>query len=309
MSHTNGHSGNRPSEPGPGQGPRAGRSTGDRTPAQDRARPAGPKAPTPTIVIDPDIARVVDQSLAALRAAGAPLYQRSHQLVHVLVDGGKLRGITRPPGTPHIVPLSAARLRELMATTATWVRPRRGPAGEPEHVPALPPDWAVAALLGRGTWATIPYLEAVTECPVLRPDGSILEAPGYDPTTGLLYHPSTAFPPAPPAPDATAARAAVTQLLDVVCDFPFASDAHRAAWLAGLLTPLARYAFRGPAPLLLIDANTRGAGKSLLADVTAEILAGRPMARMPPTENDAEERKRITALAHAGDPLVLIDNV
>ena len=50
-------------------------------------------------------------------------------------------------------------------------------------------------------------------------------------------------------------RVAAIALSDVVCDFPFKSDAHRSAWIASLLTPLARYAFTGPAPLFLMDAN------------------------------------------------------
>jgi hypothetical protein len=61
--------------------------------------------------------------------------------------------------------------------------------------------------------------------------------------------------------------------------------------------------------LNLIDANTRGAGKSLLADVTSEIVSGRPMARMAPVDDDDEWNKRILALAIAGDSLILIDNI
>jgi hypothetical protein len=45
------------------------------------------------------------------------------------------------------------------------------------------------------------------------------------------------------------------------CDSPFKTEALRAAWLAGVLTPIARFAFRVPAPLFLMDANVRGAGK------------------------------------------------
>ena len=90
---------------------------------------------------------------------------------------------------------------------------------------------------------------------------------------------------------------------------PFASEAHRAAWVAATLTPQARFAFHGPAPLFLIDANVRGCGKSLLTDCTSEITAGREMARMALPRDDEEFRKRITALAIAAEPLILIDNI
>jgi hypothetical protein len=113
----------------------------------------------------------------------------------------------------------------------------------------------------------------------------------------------------PAAPTQPQAAAAAAELLDVVCDFPFKSDAHRAAWLAGVLTPLARFAFEGPAPLFLMDANVRGVGKTLLADVTGRLVAGRSMARTPQAPDEAEEVKRITAIALEGDRVVLLDNI
>ena len=86
-------------------------------------------------------------------------------------------------------------------------------------------------------------------------------------------------------------------------DFPFAKPEHRAAWLAFVLTPLARHAFSGPSPLFLIDANTRGSGKSLLADVGGILATGTTLARMSNPRDDEECRKRITALALAGDSM------
>ena len=96
----------------------------------------------------------------------------------------------------------------------------------------------------------------------------------------------------------------------MVEDFPFASDVDRSAWLASLLTPLARHAFDGPAPLFAVSANIRGAGKTRLVRIASEIISGRePNLFGQLSGDEAEERKRITALAMGGDPLVLIDNV
>jgi hypothetical protein len=144
---------------------------------------------------------------------------------------------------------------------------------------------------------------------VLRPDGTLIDQKGYDEPTGLLCLPNSKYPVAPAKPTKEQALTAANQLLEVVGDFPFKTDAHRAAWLAGVLTPLARYAFRGPSPLFLMDANVRGAGKSLLADVTGEIVSGRPMPRTPQALDETEEIKRITAIALEGDRLLLIDNI
>jgi hypothetical protein len=97
--------------------------------------------------------------------------------------------------------------------------------------------------------------------------------------------------------------------LEVVCDFPLATGAHRAAWLAALLTPLARFAFHGATPLFVIDANTRAAGKGLLADTIGVIATGRDLARAAYSPKDEEMRKIITSVAVSGERLVLLDNV
>jgi hypothetical protein len=105
------------------------------------------------------------------------------------------------------------------------------------------------------------------------------------------------------------AVAALDELLEVVRDFPFDREAHKAAWLAALLTPLARFAFTGPAPLFLGDANVRAAGKGLLLDCIAYILTGKGFTVATYTDDRDELRKRITSLALGGDRLVLFDNL
>lgn len=257
----------------------------------------------PEIVICTDEGHVIDEAIAAL-ASNRHIFRRGGALVHVVRDESKLSGVIRPAGAPRIVPLPLPRLRELMSDAASWQKIDDGLL-----VLAHPPEWAVRGLDARGAWPSLRSLEAVVETPVLRPDGTVLDEAGYDGATGLLLVPGSDFPPCPAQPTFEDARRALALLLEVVADFPFSSPAHRSSWLSAVLSPLARFAFRGPAPLHLIDANVRGAGKSLLADTIAEIVDGRPMARMAPSEDDAEERKRITALAIAGDRLVLIDNV
>src|SRR5262249_43271502 len=147
------------------------------------------------------------------------------------------------------------------------------------------------------------------ETPVLRPDGSVLDAPGYDPATGLLYEPGAVFPPVPPTPSLADAKGAADQLLRLVDEFPFARAEHRAAWLAAALTPLARFAVAGPCPLFVFDANPPGSGKTLLVDAVSIIATGREAARTPLPPSDEELHKVITAVALAGDRLMLIDNV
>jgi hypothetical protein len=125
----------------------------------------------------------------------------------------------------------------------------------------------------------------------------------------LIYEPNLPPVAIPDKPDQGDAMRAALALLEIVTDFPFASVAHQSAWLAGCLTPFARYAFAGPAPCTMIDATTRGSGKTLLADSVSYLVTGREMPRMPQADDGEEERKRITAIALSAFRCVLLDNV
>jgi hypothetical protein len=277
-------------------------------PAGPGWEPPIPKARRkPRIIIRTAEHEVVDDAIAALTKVDG-VFCRGQLLVHVVTDASKLAGVIHPGGMSRIVPLGAAGIRDRLTVAAEWVSLKEK-KGELEEAPAHPPAWAAPAVESRKSWPRLRYLEGIVESPVLRPDGTLLERAGYDETTGLLCLPNARYPAALPKPAQQEARAAAAELLEVVSDFPFKTDAHRAAWLAGALTPLARYAFRGPSPLFLMDANVRGAGKSLLADVTGEIVSGRPMPRTPQALDETEEVKRITAIALEGDRLVLIDNI
>jgi hypothetical protein len=76
-----------------------------------------------------------------------------------------------------------------------------------------------------------------------------------------------------------------------------------------VLTPFARPAFDGPSPFFAVDANIRGAGKTLLAKAAHRILTGREMPAYPQAPNDEEEKKRLLAIGISGVQFVCIDNV
>jgi hypothetical protein len=268
-----------------------------------------PESDRVTVLVRPEEHDVNDEALVALVRADAPIFVRAGSLVHVVRDGGQLAGVTHAVGSPRIVSLPQPRLRELLAGAARWTRTRERRDGSLDEVPTHPPEWCVRGVHARGQWPDLRHLEAVVEVPVLRPDGTLLQTEGYDPMTGLLYLPGCPYPAIADAPTFEDAREACSALLEVVADFPFEDDAHRSTWLAAMLSPFARFAYRGPTPLFLVDANVRSAGKTKLVDVISEIAFGRPIPRYSQAEDDAEERKRITTIVLAGFPLVLIDNI
>lgn len=262
----------------------------------------------PEIIIGTDEARVADEAIEALGNA-ENTYQRAGLLVHVVCDDVAPKGLTKAGIAPRIARLPQALVRERAATVAKFVTLSPNKDGSFDHVPAHPPMWAVKAIEARGTWAGIRRLEAVVETPCLRPDGSVLQEPGYDAESGILFLPNDIYLPIPDRPTAKDAIQAVAALTEVTADFPFESDEHRAADLAATLTPFARQAIEGPCPLNLVDANVRGSGKGLLMATKAMICYGRPLASMPAPNNDEEFRKRITAVAVSGEPAVLLDNI
>jgi hypothetical protein len=251
---------------------------------------------------------LVAQSIQALKEHPL-LYQRAGALVRVSSELSPERSlVTRPVGAMSIRPIPASLLRLYLAQVTDWrlvVQTRHGEELKPVPVPAR----YVESLFELGNWPLLRYLEAVTEIPVLRPDGKVLCAPGYDADTGIYYQPIVEFPPIPEHPTKEELTCAVKTLQDVVRDFPFASLAHQAAFLAALLTPFARLAFEGCVPLFAIGANVRGAGKTTLADVVSWILCGQSMPRYGYRADDAELAKAITAAVSAADPFLLLDNV
>jgi hypothetical protein len=94
-----------------------------------------------------------------------------------------------------------------------------------------------------------------------------------------------------------------------VVDFPFADDASRSAWLVTLLTLIGRQAFTGPTPMLVVAANLRGTGKTLLVDMIGTIATGRSVPRRTAPTEEAEWRKALLGIAIGCLPIVLIDNV
>src|SRR5439155_21573586 len=114
-----------------------------------------------------------------------------------------------------------------------------------------PPIDIVRDVLALGAWPSLPPLEGLVEVPVLRPDGSVLTTPGYDPATRLVYKPIAGLtvPTIPEAPTPAEIDAALHLLFDdLLFDFPFADEASVANTVGLLLTPILRPTFSGPAP-------------------------------------------------------------
>lgn len=270
------------------------------TPAHDR----------PDIYYDPGRAReILTQAETALLAAPGPaIYQRSGQLVRVIrLESLVVRGLRRPQGALSIVSVDPPYLCVRLTESARWhKRDARSSSGYTEI--DAPFELASRYLSLAGEWRC-QALVGLLEAPTLRPDGSLLEEPGYDESTGLYYdRGETTFPAIPAEPTQAEAHAALGLLLELLKGFPFVATSDRAAALSAILTALARPCLRS-APLHLFRAPRPRSGKSLLADVVALLATGRTCAVMSQVADPEEERKRLLAILLSGDRVLSYDNV
>lgn len=273
----------------------------DRSPER-RGRPKIDHSPIvpdgrPILKLSKNEHEVVDAAIRHLSGSDA-VFQRGTTLVKICRSFRIRSGVTVPDGTPMIAQSTPQDIRTEIARRCMVTKE----TADGEEVHAHPPTWLYTAVHSVGRYPTIKPLRAVCDFPVLRPDGSIFSQNGYDPLTGVFCELSHQYHPLD-LPDA------IKALNDVVCDFPFSTDAHKAAWLASLLTPIARFAFDGPAPLFLIDANERGVGKTLLARITGLAVLGRSMPVIGFSKDAEELRKLITSIAIAALPVALFDNL
>jgi Domain of unknown function (DUF3854) len=260
----------------------------------------------PTVEVTAQEHVVVEKALEVLVNAQA-LYKRGGRLVVVAPSETDPPGIARAPGAPIIRSAERPLLRVLLATQARFVETV---PGKDELRELRPPAWVAEDIDALPYWPGVRPLTGIIETPAFLRDGSVLQATGYHADTGLLYAPNTSYPTVPESPTQEEITQAKVQLQEPFVDFPFETEAHASAALAGVLAPLCRWAFpEGNIPLHLIDANTRRAGKSLLADVIGHLVNGRAMARMTASDDEDETGKRLMALALAGDATVLIDNI
>jgi hypothetical protein len=264
------------------------------------------------IIRTDDLSTNVAVMLEALsrRHAEAGLFRRA-DVLGIVSDDGAVRFRQAPWET------IAACADEALAVFDAG----RGEGGQTEvtRVRALSLRGEFAALLG-GDVSQVPELKGFAFGAVLRSDGTVFEGEGFDRESGYFARAGARAPLPEPTP--ANARAALLALLSPFVDFPFdgatstqkptpdelAANSHAVGMVAAILTAVCRSAFSGPAPGFIIEANTRGAGKSLLAHVVGVIATGATVAVSTIASDEAERRKSVMSRMLAGEPVVILDN-
>ncbi|MGE4153477.1 MAG: hypothetical protein AB7G17_14630 [Phycisphaerales bacterium] len=256
-----------------------------------------------------ELGEIRDETLEAIHKANEAdpaLFLRSGVIVTVTSDEN---------GRALIVPTTKPALRNYATDAAVFktqnIRHRDGESYIVETLVSPPTDVVEAILALPPGKLPFSSLVALTEAPIIRPDGSIRTEPGYDPATRLYYLPGEPvdMPEIPERPTGKQLAAARETLEDLVADFPFVDQASRANAIGMIVGSVIRSAVDGPAPLAVVDATSPGTGKSLLTDMVAVISTGRPAAFIAWPNDEEEARKMMTSAFAGGSTLLPIDNV
>ncbi len=266
-------------------------SSASRTDGVDEESPSEASPVHPEIELRPgERPRVTDEAIAIVKECG-DLYERSGQLVRIC-------------GT-QILLIDECWLTDYLGRHMRFFRFRRR-GNELHRSETDPPSWLAKVLLAKTGERGLPELTGIITAPTLRPDGSLLDRPGFDAATGLFLRPGF-WPAIPDYPAHEALRWVWQSLWRPFAEFPYASEEDCGVTAAAILTAAVRRSLPR-ASAISFDAPSAGSGKTLLATCIAE-LAGGEVAVIPECRDEEELRKRLLSSLRAGQPSILLDNV
>jgi putative DNA primase/helicase len=249
---------------------------------------------------------LADEAENALLSAGADVFQRAGRLVRPGVTEVSAADGRRTVAAGLHELLRPAMIEEL-ARVAEW----QAYDARLDSWKVIDPKRSVADVLAArvGRWR-LRSVDAITACPTLRPDGSILASPGYDSATRIYYHPdpNLRMPAMTDCPTLADAQAAVALYGDLLREFPFIGQADKAVALSLIVSAVVRGAL-GMVPVHAFTAPAPGTGKSYLGDVTAAIVSGRWCPVITPGRTEEELEKRLGAMLLAGYQIISLDNM
>lgn len=238
-----------------------------------------------------EMSSLADECLRLIRAQG-DLYDFGYRQL-VRVAEGRLHPVNSTWLADYLGRI--ARLERFDRRSSSWV-----PTDIPERL--------AKTVCERAGERELPVLRAIVTAPTLREDGSVLDIPGFDTESGLLYLSDGIEPCRVPLnPDGEQVRAALIQLWRPFQMFPFADDVARGAMLSALLSAVIRRSIP-TCPGHIFDAPAMGSGKTLLAKCIAALGGHVPELSVHPVE-DEEARKSLFASLREGSGCIIWDNV
>ena len=148
---------------------------------------------------DVPLHQILPQAVEALASRCGESICRGEVLSRVIQTQETAGDKIQRSGAPRILKLPDSILRERLDEAVRWIRKRKSKSGDVVRREEWCPRPIVEAIRDRATWPGIRPLLGVVTAPTLRIDGSVLDRPGYDEATGLIYQPTCAYRPCPSA--------------------------------------------------------------------------------------------------------------
>ncbi|SDR38760.1 Bifunctional DNA primase/polymerase, N-terminal [Rhizobiales bacterium GAS113] len=230
------------------------------------------------------------------------LYVWGGALCRVLTETESRNGVTRYVAGFKRVDEAylAARVDETIQFQTIKAQGKAHPLPTPRELCAL-------ILQRHGDWC-FAKARGVISTPTLRPDGTLLDTPGFDQATGLYLVGGLDMPLIDPTPSKADAEAALGLLKSIFEETPCVDEASRSVLLSGVLTVIGRGAFP-VAPGHVTTAPTAGSGKSYANELIELVATGIPPVVASTGATVEELEKRLESALLAGRPIVNIDNV
>jgi len=237
------------------------------------------------------------------------VYGRGGQAVRIgkAAQAGLTDGVDRPPDQAIIRPVTADWLAVASADLIEWRVPDARANCGYRLVDA--PAAVTRGLLAAADDLALLEMRGIAFAPLLREDGTLYDAPGYDPETGLYLDRAACIGASlPNAPDREDAAESCRAILDLFRNMPVISEADRAVLLSAAITAAIR-PMLPQAPGHGLDSSTAGSGKSMGCSSFGLVATGSLPAMFSGGDTAEEFEKRLGSIMLAGDPLVCLDNV
>ena len=236
------------------------------------------------------------------------------RIVHVEEVSGSASAVAGGADEDSPLPVTATevgapQLASLLASSTFTYAAKMGKDGQETEEEVTPKSEWLRAVLAPKKWNVSPF-RGIAGAPLLRPDGTLLQDPGYDQQTGLYLASKIPLWKVPERPTRKHVEEARSFILDrFLCDFPWVDEADRANYVGVLVTPILRKFTRALSPFVVYTATMPSSGKTILTGGPGMLYGQRVLTWPEGEASDADLKKSITSVF--GDPVgtVIFDNL
>ena len=235
----------------------------------------------------------VDISLS-ISLSGTGLYIRGSEVVYIKKND---------LGT-FFSPISIPYLRAHMAKYANY---QKFDVRSKKYYGINPPKELAECWLATAHEGNTPVARGIIEHPTMKKDGSIIENPGYDSDTGLIYIKNCDVESVgnPSIDDAIIAIKSIENIFFESC---LITDIDMSVAVSAVITAIIRPVM-SCSPLHAFTSTTPGSGKTTICDVVSIIATGRKPKNVVMTLNYEESEKRLDSCLLSGDSIILLNNI